>query len=305
MRNWAVPIIGMFLILAGCNRDAEFQGRIRVACTTGMVADMVANIGGERVVIDQLMGPDVDPHLFKASLEDVAKLRKADLIFYSGHHLEGKMTEILENVRHGRSTFAIADFIQSRSSPRQLLSDSGSIPDPHLWFDVQLWSQGTAGVGKALADHDSAHATEYTKRADAYRATLERLHDEVNKRIATIPPKQRVLVTSHDAFRYFGRAYDIEVKSVQGISTDTEASVKDINDLVDFICRRGIKAVFVESSVNPRGMRAVLEGCAARKHAVAEGGTLYSDALGKAGTPEGTYEGMIRHNVETIVKALR
>jgi len=297
-----VVISGLLLAVAGCNgQGAQQQSHIRIACTTGMVADMVANIGGDRVVVDQLMGPDVDPHLFKASLEDVARLRQADMVFYSGLHLEGKMTEILASLGKSKPTFAIADFIQSR----RVLSDGSKAQDPHLWFDVQLWSQGATGVGKALAAQDKANAADYAKRAEEYRDRLEKLHDEVTKQIATIPRKQRVLVTSHDAFRYFSRAYDIEVESVQGISTDDEPSVKDINELVDFICRRGIKAVFVESSVNPRGMKAVLEGCAARKHKVAEGGTLYSDAMGRPGTPEGTYEGMVRRNVETIVKALR
>lgn len=295
--------VGYLVLLAslGCNGNQEKETRIRVVCTTGMVADMVANVGGERVVIELLMGPDVDPHLFKASLEDVAKLRKADIICYSGLHLEGKMAEILDNLGKSKPTFAVADSLQAK----QFLKDDDKTLDPHLWFDVALWSQGAAGVAKVLADFDKAHADEYGQLATVYRKKLEALHEEVKKQIASIPPKQRVLVTSHDAFRYFGRAYGIEVKSVQGISTDAEPSVKDINDLVNFICRRSIKAVFVESSVPARSIRSVLEGCASRMHKVVEGGTLYSDALGKAGTPEATYEGMIRHNVETIVKALR
>lgn len=285
----------------GSNGKQEKDSRIRVACTTGMVADLVVNVAGDRVVIDQFMGPDVDPHLYRPSLEDSARLRKADIIFYSGLHLEGKMTEILESLGKNKPAYAIADFVRAK----RVLTDDSKVADPHLWFDVQLWSHGATGVSKALASYDRPHAADYAARADAYRARLETLHGEVKKQIASIPRQQRVLVTSHDAFRYFSRAYDIEVKSVQGISTDAEASVKDINELVDFIYQRGIKAVFVESSVNPRGMKAVLEGCAARKHTVAEGGTLYSDALGKAGTPEATYEGMVRHNVATIVKALR
>lgn len=290
----------------GCNgKNSEpgeaGQNSIQIVCTTGMVADLVSNVGGDRVHVETLIGADVDPHLFKASLEDVAKLRKADMIFYSGLHLEGKMSEILEKLGAKKPTFAIADSLQAS----QVLQDEKKATDPHVWHDVGLWSRGTGGVAKALAEFDPTHAADFQKRAAAYRAKLGDVHEEIKKTIASIPSKQRVLVTSHDAFRYFSRAYDIEVKSLQGISTDAEASVQDINELVDFICARGIKAVFVESSVNERNMDAVLEGCRARKHRVVKGGTLYSDALGKAGTPEGTYIGMVRHNADTIVKALR
>lgn len=285
----------------GCDGSQQKDGRIQAVCTTGMVADLLKNVGGDRVAVEQLMGPDVDPHVFKASLEDVARLRKADIIYYSGMHLEGKMTEILENLGKSRPVVAIADSLPVG----RLLKDEQKRLDPHIWLDVAVWAQGTAGVAEALADLDKDHGEEYARRAAAYRKSLEALHEEVKKQIATIPKQRRVLVTSHDAFSYFGRAYDVEVKSVQGVSTEVEPSVKDINELVDFMCRRGVKAVFVESSVNPRAIRSVVEGCAARKHAVAEGGVLYSDALGKAGTAEGTYPGMIRHNVATIVKALR
>lgn len=306
------------VILSGCNSGANgnrdrnlpeplesihqtYHGAypIHIVCTTGMVADMVQNIGSNRVKVHQLIPGD--PHLFKASLEDIELLRKADAIFFSGLHLEGKMADVLETLAKRRPTVAVADFLDRG----KILKDENNVADPHIWFDVSLWSQAPPGVGKALAKFDPAHAGEYTKRAQEYCDGLQRLDAETKTAIASIPPKQRVLVTSHDAFRYFGRAYEIEVKSIQGISTEAEASVQDINELVEFICQRSIKAVFVETSVNERNMEAVLDGCRARGHRVAKGGILYSDAMGKAGTRDGTYEGMVRHNVDTIVKALK
>ncbi len=293
--------------LFGCNAEngdrvsANQEGTIHAVCTTGMVADLVRNVGGDRVHVDQLMGQDVDPHLFKAALEDIGRLQKADLIFYSGLHLEGKMAEILEKLSKKRPSFAVADFID----PKRFLTDENQVADPHLWFDVSLWAKGVTGIGKALAEFNAKNAADYQKRAKSYRTELDQLHLEVKSKIASIPPTRRVLVTSHDAFRYFSRAYDIEVKSIQGISTEAEASVQRINELVEFISRRGVKAVFVESSVNERNMDAVLEGCKARGHAVSKGGTLFSDAMGKTGAAEGTYPGMVRHNVDTIVRALK
>ncbi len=274
---------------------------IKVVCTTGMVADVVQNIGSEFVKIEQLMGEDVDPHLYKVTSADVAKMNDADVIFYSGLHLEGKMTDALERLAKKKAVFPVTEYLSSKS----LLTDEDNHPDPHVWFDVSLWSEAAGVIGEALAKYDPAHASTYQKNTEKYRADLAKLHEDAKKEIATIPKEKRVLVTSHDAFRYFGRAYDIDVKGIQGISTDTEASLREINQLVDFIVQRKVKAVFVETSVNQRNMRSLQDGCKARGHAVELGGELFSDAMGKEGTPEGTYIGMIRHNVETVVKALR
>jgi manganese/zinc/iron transport system substrate-binding protein len=275
---------------------------IKVVVTTGMVADLVRNVGGSLVQVDQLMGADVDPHLYKATSTDVDKLNKADVVFYSGLHLEGKMAETLERLGRKRNAFAVAEYLD----PSKVLTDEHKHPDPHVWFDVELWSEVAQVIGDALAMYDPANAETYKKQTTSYRAELAKVHAEAKTVIAAITPKEkRVLITSHDAFRYFGRAYDIEVKGIQGISTDAEASVRDINNLVDFIVARKVNAVFVETSVNQRNMKSLQEGCKARGHDVALGGELFSDAMGKDGTPEGTYIGMIRHNVETIAKALR
>ena len=195
--------------------------------------------------------------------------------------------------------------VADRLDPKDVLHTQEKIPDPHVWFDVALWSRCAGAVRDVLSEFDPTHAEDYRTQAAAYQAELAKLDAEARDRIGAIAKERRVLVTSHDAFRYFGRAYHIEVKGIQGISTEAEASVKDINDLVRFIIDRKVKAVFVETSVNQRTMQALLEGCRAGGHEVVLGGELFSDAMGKAGTPEGTYVGMVRHNVETIVKALR
>jgi len=274
---------------------------IKAVATTGMVADLVRHVGGERVAVEQLLAADVDPHTYKATSGDVSKIGGADIVFYSGLHLEGKMGEVFERMGRRIPTIGVAEHLDTK----QVLENEEKAHDPHVWFDVSLWSQAAGVVRDALAKFDPPHAAEYQARAEAYRAELAKLHVYARDRLATIPKEQRVLVTSHDAFRYFGRAYAIEVKGIQGISTESEASVKDIAELVKFISQRKVKAVFVETSVNQRNMLSLLEGCKANGHELVIGGELFSDAMGKAGTPEGTYVGMIRHNVDTIVQALK
>lgn len=274
---------------------------INVVCTTGMVADLVRNIGGDKVKVGQIMGEGVDPHLYKASPGDVNMLSGADAIIYSGLHLEGKMADIFVRMARKKPTFAIAEYIPEG----RVLDDAGGAFDPHVWFDVSIWREGAGVARDALKAFDPKHAAEYQTRADAYQAELTKLHEYAKEQLATIPKSQRVMVTAHDAFRYFGRAYDLEVKGIQGISTESEAGVKEVNALVEFLATRKIKAVFVESSVSDKNVKALLEGCKARKHDVVIGGELFSDAMGKDGTPEGTYIGMVRHNVDTIVKALK
>jgi manganese/zinc/iron transport system substrate-binding protein len=296
-----VAALALLAFVGGCGNDVSERPGIKVVCTTGMVADLVRNIGAERVQVTQLMGEGVDPHRYKASLGDVNKLNGADLVFYSGLHLEGKMADIFERTATRRPTVAVAESID----PKDRLQDEQRATDPHVWFDVSLWSQAAGSVRDALMKFDPPNASAYKARADAYQAELAKLHEYAKTQLASIPKERRVLVTAHDAFQYFGRAYDIEVRGIQGISTETEAGLKDINDLVDFIVRRKVKAVFVETSVNERNMRALQEGCQAKGHQVVIGGELFSDAMGKDGTPEGTYAGMVRHNVDTIVKALK
>jgi manganese/zinc/iron transport system substrate-binding protein len=282
---------------------AKYAGRypIEIVCTTGMVADLARNIGGEHVRITSLMGPGVDPHLYKSSPADVGLLNRADMICYSGLHLEGKLSDLLKRMQHKKPTLAVAEGIAAD----KLLSDENGIRDPHVWFDVSLWSEAAGAVQTALSQFDPDHAADYAAACEKYQTELAALHQKVLDDLAVIPPEQRVLVTAHDAFHYFGKAYGVEVRGIQGISTDSEASISEVGKLVSFLTDRKIKAVFVETSVADQNIQSLLEGCAARGHTVTIGGTLYSDAMGDEGTPEGTYVGMVKHNVKTIVGALK
>lgn len=286
-------------ISSSANAAGAGKGRLEIVTTTSMVADLVEHVGGPHVSVTALMGEGVDPHLYKASMGDVARLNRADIIFYSGLHLEGRMGEVFERLK--RPVYAVTDDLD-----RQRLLRVGERQfDPHAWFDVGLWSETLAVVERALVEFDADHAADYRRNAQAYRDELRQLDGWCREQMASIDESRRVLVTAHDAFHYFGRAYDIEVRAIQGISTQSEAAVSTINDLVELISERRIKAVFVESSVSERNIKALVEGCQARGHAVRIGGQLFSDAMGRTGTPEGTYAGMVRHNVETITGALR
>jgi manganese/zinc/iron transport system substrate-binding protein len=246
----------------------------------------------------------VDPHLYKPSAGDVRKLEQADVVFYGGLSLEGRMVDVFTTfARSGKPTFAVTDDID-RGLLRRPAEFEGKY-DPHVWFDVTLWEQAARTIGDRLSKVDPASAELYERNTAAYLQKLDALHRYTQTQIASIPKRQRVLITAHDAFGYFGKQYDIEVRGLQGTSTATEAGAADVQNLAAFLCERQIPAIFVESSVPPATVKAVQAAAEARGCSVAIGGELFSDALGKAGTPEGTYIGMVRHNVDTIVAALR
>jgi ABC-type metal ion transport system, periplasmic component/surface adhesin len=250
------------------------------------------------------MGPGVDPHLYRASEGDVQTMAEADLVLYNGLHLEGKMTDVFAQMnKRSVPTSALAE----EAVPDSLLipsSEYASSYDPHVWFDVELWSRVTQHVGAVLAARDTAHADLYRRHADAYTQRLDSLDQYMTAQAERVPPPKRVLITSHDAFRYLGRAYDIDVRGLQGISTATEAGTQDVQSLAAFVAKRQIPALFVESSVSSRGIEAVQEAVRSRGFKVQMGGTLYGDALGDRGTPTGTYIGALRHNIDTIVEGL-
>ena len=303
----AVLVAGVSL--AGCG-PAEggasgpiAERQVNVVATTSMIADLAREIGGDRVAVEGLMGPGVDPHLYRPRESDVARLVGADIVLYNGLELEGKMGEVLEQVE-GRGIVAepVAEGIDEGSllAPPEF---EGAF-DPHVWMDVTLWKRVSTAVADALVALDPTHAETYTANAVAYQTRLDSLDAWVRQRVAAVPEDRRVLVTAHDAFNYFGEAYGFEVRGLQGLSTATEAGTADVRDLAAFVAERRIPALFVESSVSPRNIEAVQQAVRARGFDVAIGGNLFSDALGDPGTPEGTYEGMIRHNVSTIVGAL-
>lgn len=304
-RMWVALMIAVLAVTAvGCGATTsagKVDGKIKVAATTGMIADLVRSIGGERVEVTSLMGPGVDPHLYKASEGDISRLANASIIFYNGLHLEGRMGDILVKMAGEKPTVAVAERIPEES----LLLTEDEVEDPHIWFDVSLWMKAAEVVRDSLIEADPAGKAEYQANAAAYLKELETLHQYAIDQIATIPAQQRVLVTAHDAFGYFGRAYGIEVTGLQGISTATEYGLADVQNTVNLLVDRGIKAVFVESSVPKSSIEALVEGARAKGHSVSIGGELFSDAMGAEGTPEGTYLGMVRHNVDTVVKALK
>lgn len=275
---------------------------IRATVTVGMVADLVRDIGGEQLEVTQLMGATTDPHLYKPSRDDVNLLMKADIVFFNGLFLEGKMAETLHRLSEKKRSVAVAERL---SADRLGKSASGhEHPDPHVWMDVSLWSDVAQVIGDELSDYDPPHKEDYLKRTTSLRAKLDALHEYGVKQIASIPEDQRVLVTSHDAFRYFGKAYGIEVEAIQGISTESEAGLQRMNELVDMLVKRKVKAVFVESSVPKESIESLLLGAQSRGHQVTIAAELFSDAMGDAGTYEGTYIGMMDHNLTSIARAL-
>lgn len=276
---------------------------VTVVATTSIVADLVARVGGDRVSVEALMGPGVDPHLYKASEGDITRIASADLLFYSGLHLEGRMTDVLwQMARRGIRAVAVTASLD-RGVLLSPLEYQGNY-DPHVWFDVTLWARTVPEVAQALSDLDPTHANDYRSRAAAYAEELSALDEYVRAQAQRVPAAQRVLVTAHDAFNYFGRAYGFEVRGLQGISTATEAGTGDVQRLADFIAARRIPALFIEASVPPRGIEAVQAAVRARGFAVVIGGSLFSDSLGTPGTPEGTYVGTVRHNITTIANSL-
>lgn len=274
-----------------------------IVTTCGMVTDIVRSVAGDKAIVNGLMGEGVDPHLYKPTRDDIAALVKADMIFFSGLMLEGRMTDAFLKVsRRGTPVFAVTELLDEEFllEPAEFAGHT----DPHVWMDIQGWMQAVQAVGNSLAETDAPHAAYYQANAQAYIAQLAQLDAYAKKAMSTIPPERRALITAHDAFNYFGRAYGIEVRGIQGLSTESEAGVADINKLVDFLVEKEIPAIFVESSVSDKNIRALIEGCESRGHAVKIGGELFSDAMGKPGTYEGTYIGMMDHNVTTIVRAL-
>jgi len=302
-------VLVLLLFVTGCagpageGGDDLSQRPIRAVATIGMIADVVENVGSDRVEVTGLMGPGVDPHLYTASEGDVRRLQEADVIFFNGLHLEAQMGGVLERMGDGdRVTVAVADGIDRG----RLLAppEFAGAYDPHVWFDVTMWMEAVGAVRDALVELDPNSEGVYQKNAEAYLAELESLHQYVLEQAGRVPEEKRVLVTAHDAFNYFGQAYGFEVRGLQGISTESEASTADVQELARFIADRQIPAIFIESSVPQRNVEAVQAAVQAQGFDVAIGGELYSDAMGARDTQAGTYVGMVRHNIDTIVSAL-
>jgi manganese/zinc/iron transport system substrate-binding protein len=308
----ALSALVVTFLLVGCgpketasSLEGEVAGPYKVVCTVGMITDIVRNVAGDYAEVEGIIGEGVDPHLYKPTRGDVVKLSGADVVFYNGLLLEGKMTDVLVRVAtSGKPVTAVTEAILERSGYLMEKDDGSEYTDPHVWMDVAGWIQAVPVISETLAAYDLPRAAEYRANAMAYVEELMALDAYAHRVLSTIPEDQRVLVTAHDAFNYMGRAYGIDVRGIQGVSTESEAGVRDLEDLVDFIVEKKIPAVFVETSVADKNVRALVEGARARGHEVIIGGSLFSDAMGQHGTYEGTYIGMIDHNVTVITNAL-
>ena len=308
----SIPLFLISYFLLGCAGEPDVSydtdgsaEPYKIVCTVGMITDIVGNLAGEYAEVEGIIGEGIDPHLYKPTRGDVIKLSQADVVFYNGLLLEGKMTDVLVGVASkGKPVKAVTEAILKETDYLLEKDDGSAYTDPHVWMDVSGWLRAIPVVAETLAIYNPENAEAYHSKAASYAEQLEALDAYAKEAMSTIPESQRVLVTAHDAFQYLGRAYGIEVRGIQGMSTESEAGVRDLEDLVDFIVQRQIPAVFVESSVADKNVLALVEGARARGHDVIIGGSLFSDAMGQAGTYEGTYIGMIDSNVTTITNAL-
>ena len=298
------------LSLTGCDQQPangttsqKLSYPYTIITTTGMINDITRQIAGEKANTKALIGEGVDPHLYTPTRNDVAALQGANIIFYNGLLLEGKMSDLFVRLAtKGRPIYAVTESIDHQYLVEP--DDGEGHHDPHVWMDVSAWTMAVNVITDKLSKFDQANAAYYKKNAEQYVGELKKLHDYAKQSIASIPKESRILITAHDAFNYLGKAYDIEVMGIQGLSTESKAGLQRINNLVDLIVKRKVKAVFVESSVSDKNVKSIIEGAKAAGHEVVIGGELYSDAMGKANTYPGTYVGMIDHNITTITKAL-
>lgn len=294
----------LFVLTAASPLSADEYGGdypMKIGATVGMVADIAREVAGDRAQVTHIIGSGVDPHVYNPTRGDVAVLLKSDIIFYAGLLLEGQMADVLVKIARRRPVIAVTERLQSDF----LLHDAQTKhDDPHVWMDVSGWMKAVEVVAASMVEFDPPGAPVYRGNAERFMGELQQLDTYVRKTIASIPDQQRILVTAHDAFNYMSRAYGIEVLGIQGISTESEAGLKDINRIIDVLVERRVPAVFVESSVSDKNVKALIEGASSRGHQVVIGGELFSDAMGPPGTYEGSYVGMIDHNATIIARAL-
>ena len=314
MKSWLKKasilwMIGMTFLLGACNNESEnnvktsnepHSDRIQIVTTISQIGEPIEVIGGDRVDVESLMGPGVDPHLYKATQGDINTLQNADIILYNGLHLEGNMGEVFANMSANKTIVSLGE---SLDKEKFLMDEEGAI-DPHIWFDVDLWKEALDVAVEELKQFSPEDADYFEENKQTYFSKLDELKKEAVEKISSIPEEQRVLVTAHDAFGYFGRMNDIEVIGLQGLSTEDEVGLSDIGSTVQLLIEKKVPAVFIESSINQSSIRAVIDGASKEGLEVTLGGELFSDAMGAKGTEEGTYLGMYHHNVNTIYKAL-
>ena len=297
-------LVSLLVVSCGNKNTKSKSEKLQVVTTTTMITDLVKNIGGDKIEVKGLMGAGVDPHLYKASEGDVGKLFNADVVVYNGLHLEGKLEDVFEKMQHqNKKTIAVANAIDVKT-----LIESESFAsnyDPHIWFNITNWEIITNYLVNQFVSIDAKNAATYKENGAKYLKELAALKIAITNQINELPVEKRILVTAHDAFNYFGKEFQFDVVGLQGLSTATEAGVKDVQKMAKFIEAKDVKAIFVETSVPKRTVEALQEAVKAKGKEVVIGGTLFSDALGNAGTVEGTYIGMYKHNVKTIVSSLK
>lgn len=300
-----IAIIVLTMLVTGCGaKVTEDNGKYNVVTTTTLIGDLTKQIGGEYINVQELMGPGVDPHLYKASAGDVGKMQKANMVIYNGLHLEGKMGDVFEDIRgKDKLIIAVADNIDE-TKLLDFITSPGAY-DPHIWFDVSLWKEAAEEVTRGLKELDSEHSNEYDTNLKKYLVELDELENYIKDRTEELPKEDRILITAHDAFSYFGDAYGFEVMGLQGISTASEAGTSDVRELANYIVLKKIKAIFVESSVPRKAIEALQEAVKAQGFDVEIGGELYSDSTGDAGSDAETYIGTFKANIDTIVNALK
>ncbi len=296
-------LFAFVIALGACNSPTTSTDKPQVVATTSIVADVTRYLCGSFADVTSLMGPGVDPHLYKASHSDIGLLSNADVIVYNGLHLEGKMSDVLHKLSSQKTVIALSDGLD-KTEIRAINADA-DVYDPHFWFDVDLWSKGVQHLSSVLIERFPAHAAEIRVNTRRFQHEADSIQSQCKALVSALPRDKRILITSHDAFYYFGSSFEFTVKGLQGISTLSESGLKDVTDMVNYIIDNEVKAVFVENSVPQKALRSVIDGCSAKGHEVVIGGELFSDALGADRTPEGSYLGMIHYNVETIVNALK
>lgn len=298
-----IMLLIILLLLTTCNKeDANTEKKLNIVTTIGMIGDVAENIGGDKVKVTALMGPGIDPHLYKAKENDLSIMMNADIILYNGLHLEAKLGDVLKKIKKRNiEIVAVAESIDENSR----IETGEGLYDPHVWMNPGLWKIVARRIGEIIIEKDPDNEKYYKKRMDNYLDELKLLYDYVEQKIETIPMDHRILVTAHDAFTYFGKEFGLRVLGIQGISTQSEASASDIQSLADLIYKQKIPALFVESTVPLKTIEALKEAVQSRGYKVKIGGELYSDAMGNKDTPEGTYIGMIKHNVSTIAEELK
>lgn len=298
------------MVMYGYSRQNKYEtifskqkDTLKIVATTTIAADLIREVGGSRVEVQSLMNPGIDPHLYQASAGDVVLLQKADIIIYHGLNLEGKMGDVFKQLR--KVDKQVVELAQDIPTEKLLQGEEHGTSDPHIWFDIDLWKIAATTLAEEMAIYDSEYEHLYMDNLNRYLGELTELEEYTIANLQTIPPAQRVLITAHDAFRYFERAYNFEVRGLQGISTDAEAGTADIKDLANFISLRRIKTIFPETAVPKKTIIALQEAVQKKGFTVGIGQELHGDSLGDVVGQNNTYILAFKENIATMVSALR